>query len=74
MLPATTQLVLFQINATLHMTNKAFYLLWRKSCFAILIKSKLAGHLGTSLNLLLQSKEEMGFIVLIYIERRFRGI
>lgn len=56
------------------MIDKAFYLLWEKSCFAILIKSKPVYHFGIGLNLFLQSQEEMGIIFLSYAERWFRGI
>lgn len=42
-------------DSILHMINKAFYLLWEKSCFAELIKSKLVNHHETGLNPLLQS-------------------
>ena len=55
MLSATTQLFLSQINNTLHGRNRAFYLLWEKSCFAVLIRLKVVNHLETGLNLLLQS-------------------
>lgn len=47
MLLAATQSVPFQISDTLHMKNKAFYLLCGRSCFAVLIKPKPADAPGT---------------------------
>lgn len=74
MFSATTQLFICQIDNVLHMINKAFYLLREKSCFAVLIRSKLVNHPEIGLDFITSELGKMGFIFLSYVERGFRGI